>query len=116
MPGFNGTGPMGMGSMTGGGRGQCNPYSRPFVRMNAGQCFGRNRDRGRAYRHIYWATDLPGWKRFGPMSPWSSPSTVPYTEKQEIAFLKGQAAALKDELNAVDSRLRNLESEERGSE
>jgi len=50
------------------------------------------------------------------MSPWSSPSTVPYTEKQEIAFLKGQAAALKDELNAVDSRLRNLESEERGSE
>jgi hypothetical protein len=29
MPGFDGTGPGGMGPMTGGGRGWCNPYS-PF--------------------------------------------------------------------------------------
>jgi hypothetical protein len=29
MPGFDGTGPAGMGPMTGGGRGWCNPYS-PF--------------------------------------------------------------------------------------
>ncbi len=27
MPGFDGTGPAGMGPMTGGGRGWCNPYS-----------------------------------------------------------------------------------------
>jgi len=27
MPGFDGTGPRGMGPMTGGGRGVCNPYS-----------------------------------------------------------------------------------------
>jgi len=27
MPGLNGTGPAGMGPMTGGGRGWCNPYS-----------------------------------------------------------------------------------------
>jgi len=27
MPGFDGTGPMGMGPMTGGGRGLCNPYN-----------------------------------------------------------------------------------------
>jgi hypothetical protein len=27
MPGFDGTGPMGMGPMTGGGRGFCNPFS-----------------------------------------------------------------------------------------
>jgi hypothetical protein len=27
MPGFNGTGPRGMGPMTGGGRGFCNPYN-----------------------------------------------------------------------------------------
>jgi len=26
MPGFNGTGPMGMGPMTGGGRGFCSPW------------------------------------------------------------------------------------------
>lgn len=27
MPGMDGTGPRGLGSMTGGGRGWCNPYS-----------------------------------------------------------------------------------------
>ena len=27
MPGFDGTGPMGLGPMTGGGRGFCNPYN-----------------------------------------------------------------------------------------
>jgi hypothetical protein len=32
MPGMNGTGPAGMGPMTGGGRGWCNPYSS----LNAG--------------------------------------------------------------------------------
>ena len=30
MPGFDGTGPAGMGPMTGGGRGRCNPYSSPY--------------------------------------------------------------------------------------
>lgn len=32
MPGFDGTGPAGMGPMTGGGRGWCNPYAgyRPY--------------------------------------------------------------------------------------
>jgi hypothetical protein len=29
MPGMDGTGPGGMGPMTGGGRGWCNPYSSP---------------------------------------------------------------------------------------
>ena len=29
MPGFDGTGPRGMGPMTGGGRGRCNPYYTP---------------------------------------------------------------------------------------
>ena len=32
MPGFDGTGPRGMGPMTGGGRGFCNPYG-PFYGM-----------------------------------------------------------------------------------
>ena len=30
MPGFDGTGPRGMGPMTGGGRGFCNPYTAPY--------------------------------------------------------------------------------------
>ncbi len=35
MPGFNGTGPMGMGPMTGGGRGFCNPYGRAYAGYGA---------------------------------------------------------------------------------
>jgi hypothetical protein len=31
MPGFDGTGPAGMGPMTGGGRGWCNPYDAPYA-------------------------------------------------------------------------------------
>jgi hypothetical protein len=31
MPGFDGTGPAGMGPMTGGGRGWCNPYGSQYV-------------------------------------------------------------------------------------
>jgi hypothetical protein len=31
MPGFDGTGPAGMGLRTGGGRGWCNPYAAPYA-------------------------------------------------------------------------------------
>lgn len=31
MPGFDRTGPGGMGPMTGGGRGWCNPYGSPYT-------------------------------------------------------------------------------------
>jgi hypothetical protein len=39
------------------------------------------------------------------------PPVSPYTKEQETGFLKDQAAALKEELDAIDSRLRDLESE-----
>ena len=32
MPGLDGTGPAGMGPMTGGARGVCNPYGHPYSR------------------------------------------------------------------------------------
>ena len=34
MPGFDGTGPAGMGPMTGGARGWCNPYSFSYAGYN----------------------------------------------------------------------------------
>jgi len=127
MPGFDGTGPMGMGPMTGGGRGWCNPsapYARPYFSGGFGPWFRGGRGRGRGYRHWYGATGLPGWMRFGPVGPlgypggyqWGYPPVSPYTKEQETEFLKDQAAALKEELDAIDSRLRDLESEGQGSE
>jgi len=35
MPGFDGTGPAGMGPMTGGGRGWCNPYTPSYASYGA---------------------------------------------------------------------------------
>ncbi len=63
MPGFDGTGPRGMGPMTGGGRGFCNPYGPSYGMMprygagfgwpvwgGRGGGFGRGMGRGRGIR------------------------------------------------------------------
>ncbi len=47
MPGLNGTGPMGMGPMTGGGRGRCGGVNNPGAGNNVGgQDFGYGMGRG----------------------------------------------------------------------
>jgi hypothetical protein len=65
MPGFNGTGPRGMGPMTGGGRGFCNPYGFAYgmgfgYRPGFGRPMGRGRGggfgRGMRYPYAYGAT------------------------------------------------------------
>jgi len=114
MPGFDRTGPIGMGPMTGGGRGLCNPsafYDKHYFSGDSGSWFGRGRGRGRGYRQWYRATGLLGWMRFGPVGPWGYPPVSPYTTEQEKEVLKDQAAALKAEVGAIESRLRDLESE-----
>ena len=111
MPGFDRTGPMGMGPMTGGARGRCNPSGRSFGGTGFGPWFGRGRGRGRGYRRMNWASGAPGWMRFGPTGSWGPQFGGPYTREQEVDLLKDQAVALKNELEAIDSRLRNLESE-----
>ena len=78
MPGFDGTGPMGMGAMTGGARGPCNVYGRPYARGGFRPRLGR-------------------------------------AMVQEMDFLRDQAAALKSELDAIEARLRTVESEEKAS-
>jgi len=50
MPGYDRKGPLGMGPMTGGGRGRCTTAGREFDDL-PGRCFGRGRrlGRGRAF-------------------------------------------------------------------
>jgi hypothetical protein len=91
MPGFDGTGPNGMGPMTGGGRGFCSPWG-----------VGRQAyafPRGASY-------PLP---RYGAYGPW--PYTPGMTREQELEFLKGQAQALKDELKELESEIGKLSAE-----
>lgn len=108
MPGFDGTGPMGMGAMTGGARGFCNPYYQSSG--PAGFRPGQGRGGGRGYRHMYWATGLPGWRRPYAAGFQAIPPAAPFTGSQEIDFLKNQAQALKTELDAINARLQDIES------
>jgi len=110
MPGFDRTGPMGMGSMTGGARGLCNPNYRESAVTGFGPGLGRGGGRGRGYRNMYWATGLPGWMRPATAGFRGMPSAVSDTGDQEIDVLKNQAKTLEAELDAVNARLQELES------
>lgn len=109
MPGFDGTGPMGMGPITGGGRGFCvAPVSGirpgPFGRRFGGRGGGRGR------RNMYYATGLPGWARAGYGYPAFGMGYMPDTpEKDESQMLKEEAGLLKQELEVIQERLAALE-------
>jgi len=85
MPGFDGTGPRGMGPMTGGGRGFC-------------------------------AMPMPGnWPAYG--RRWNLPYAqsgnidTRMTREQEFGFLKAQAEALKEQLEQIATRIKEMEEE-----
>jgi len=126
MPGGDGTGPLGMGPMTGRAAGYCAGYSVPGY-MNPipgrlGLGFGRGwRGGGWGWRNWYYATGLPGWLRFGYAPAWGRPPAyAPYaapfapamSEEQELEWLKGQAEWLKDQLDAISKRIEELETPE----
>lgn len=109
MPGFDGTGPMGMGPMTGGGRGLCvMPVAGIRPRFGGRRFFGRGG--GRGWRHWYYATGLPGWARAGFNYPASGMGYMPDTSAQEEAqMLKEEAESLKEDLGVIQQRLEALE-------
>jgi hypothetical protein len=94
MPGFDGTGPMGMGPMTGGGRGFC---AAPGAARWPG--YGR----------------LGGWwggygRRWGGPMYWGQPTVYPtITRTEELDFLKNQAEAMRAELRQLETRIEDLE-------
>jgi len=122
MPGGDGTGPRGMGSMTGGGRGYCADYVVPGYMNSAGGfgggrgrgwfAYGRGRGGGRGWRNRYYAMGMPGWQRaayvyppHGEVYPYSSEPTA----KEEKDMLKGEAEALKQELADIQNRINVLD-------
>ncbi len=101
MPGGNGMGPMGIGPMTGGGRGFCTRSagaSRGVGRVGGWGCRGR--------WNQFYATGLSGWQKVYPVQTGIS-------EKEESELLKEQAAYLSGELEVVRSRLTELQQTEK---
>jgi hypothetical protein len=126
MPAGDGTGPRGMGPMTGRGAGYCAGYGAPgYANPMPGRGFGMGWGRGRGggggrgWRNMYYATGLPGWARYGYAPAWGAPPAAAYgpygappTPEQETEFLKSQAEMLKEELDAISQRIAELEKEE----
>ena len=126
MPWGDGTGPAGMGPMTGRAAGYCAGYSvpgytNPVGGRGFGFGFGRGGGRGRGgwgHRNWYYATGLTGWQRAG--YPASAPYALPYagvpytpTKEQQTDMLKGQAEYLEDQLTGIKKRLEELETEKK---
>ena len=129
MPAGDGTGPAGMGPMTGRGAGYCAGHGTPGyanpmpgrgfgMRWGRGRAWGGGWGRGRGWRHQYYATGMPGWARYGYAPAWGAPPAAAYgayaappTPEQETEFLKAQAEGLKEQLDAISQRIAALEQE-----
>ncbi len=116
MPRGDGRGPDGMGSMTGRGAGYCAGYPGPgFANPDprGGRAFG-----GRGWRHMYYATGLPGWARYA--SPAVAGGQIPFPQasqpgmgpEQEKEFLENQARILGKQLEEVKKRLGDIEEDQ----
>ena len=110
MPRGDGTGPMGMGPMTGRGMGYCTGYAAPGAAVGFGR--GAGIGRGRGYRRMYYATGLPGWMRYG-ANPYefSGYTSTEGSAVDEKEVLKKQADYLQKQLEQIHSRLGDLEKD-----
>jgi len=91
MPYFDGTGPLGGGPMTGRGLGPCGTG----FAWRRGGGYGRGFGRGFGWHYQDpWATDRYSY---------SQPS-----RKEETEILKDDAEALREELSAIEARIKEL--------
>ena len=132
MPGGDGTGPGGLGPMTGRAAGYCAGYGVPgYANPIQGRGYGGwGRGGGFGRRNWYYATGMPGWARAGAGMPaWGSGyapayggggyapayGSVPYapgvTPEQELNALKGQAEYLEDALDGIKKRIEQVEAQ-----
>jgi len=120
MPSGDRTGPIGMGAMSGRAAGYCAGFgmpgcANPVSGRGFGMGFGRGRGfggGGRGWRHIFYATGLPGWMRLGGYTaPYGY--CVPYRKSDpdmEKQALNIQAEALQTELDLIKKRLSEIET------
>lgn len=97
MPGGDGTGPRGMGPMTGRGAGFCTGYSTAGY---ANTVFGFGRGRGRGL----------GWRGAFANGYYENQYLREITPKQEAEALKSQAKIMQDEINAINERIKEIET------
>lgn len=124
MPRGDGTGPAGMGPMTGRAAGYCAGYATPgfansvggrgFWGMGRGGGFGG----GRGRRNQFYATGMTGWQRaaagypaYGGAVPVAAPYARAVSSEQQLDALKGQAEYFEDALEGIRKRIEELEAQ-----
>jgi len=116
MPRGDGTGPGGLGPMTGRAAGYCAGYPVPgFMNPYGGRLglgFGYGRGFGRGFRRAFW----PGYgypMAYAPPVYGGGLYQPPIEPKQEIGMLNEEARALKEQLEAINKRISELKETEK---
>jgi hypothetical protein len=119
MPRGDGTGPGGLGPMTGRGAGYCAGYSVPgYSSPFPGRGFWGRGGGGRGWRNWYYATGLSRWQRaaIGPFVPYGgAPYGAPLTAEEERDALQAQVKSIEETLQGMRKRLQELEAESKES-
>ena len=109
MPGFDRSGPMGAGPMTGGRRGLCNPANTGYDAQFGGMSgFGRGMGFGRGFGGGFGRGMGRGFRR----RFWNQPSYYPayaQTPEEELNMLKAEANSVKGSLDMINRRIAELE-------
>jgi hypothetical protein len=110
MPRGDGTGPIGMGPMTGRGAGYCAGFTAPGYANPVGYAGGFvcGFRRGRGFRRMFYSTGLPGWARYGYPAYAGADEEAP----DEKEFLCNQAEFLEKQLQQIKKRLSRLKEDE----
>jgi len=109
MPRFDRSGPMGLGPMTGGRRGLCNPANTGYDTHFAGMFgFGRGMGLGRGFRGgVGRGMGRAFGRRF-----WNQSAYYPaYTQnpEEELNMLKAEANSVKNSLDMIIRKIAELE-------
>ena len=109
MPRGDGTGPMGMGPMTGRGAGYCAGYPTPgFMNPYGGRGMGMAWGRGGGFgRGMAMRRGRGRAFGFAPAAFASAP-----TREQELDMLRDQAESLKSQMDAINQRIGELDQQQ----
>lgn len=111
MPGYDGTGPMGAGPMTGGARGRCNRATVGTIpAYMGGYGYGRGLGLRLGFRGGY-GLDMGRGRGFGRGYRWYPPAAgpdYPADATREMDMLKADADYIQKSLDAINQRIDEL--------